>query len=221
MNRVNLFLLLFLSSVAFAQEEWVIEEFTPHKGNVFLSTSGTAAVGHRLLIEFRPTVKQCDYPVISFYVSTASLYKHRKALGDEAFDAWLEEKFKGSEVGISLQVDDYQIKETPFRIRHVFNPVADTIGHPVFRTDIVELVHPDIPLSLVARSGEVVTLTISEGSPHYAYFDMPIEIFPVVGLHKSIRKAHDLCKRRLGAEREPIQLLLVFSRPWRLALANI
>jgi hypothetical protein len=153
MNRVNLFLLLFLSSVAFAQEEWVIEEFTPHKGNVFLSTSGTAAVGHRLL--------------------------------------------------------------------HVFNPVADTIGHPVFRTDIVELVYPGIPLTLVARSGEVVTLTISEGSPHYAYFDMPIEIFPVIGLHQSISKAHDLCKRRLGAEREPIQLLLVFPGPWHLALANV
>jgi hypothetical protein len=156
-------------------------------------------------------VKQCDSPVFSFYVSTASFYKHRKALGDEAFDAWLEEEFKGREAGISLQVDDYQIKKIPFRISHVFNPVADTVGHHIFRTDIVELVHPDIPLTLVARSGEAVTLTISEDSPHYEYFDMPIEIFPVGGLHKSISKAHDLCKRRLGAEREPIQLLLVFQ----------
>ncbi|HIE84681.1 MAG TPA: hypothetical protein EYQ00_12940 [Dehalococcoidia bacterium] len=32
MERINLLLLLSLSSVAFAQDEWLIEEFTLHEG---------------------------------------------------------------------------------------------------------------------------------------------------------------------------------------------
>ena len=210
MNRYNLLLLFFVSPLAFTQPtppiteihlgEWSIEEFTLHTDKVFLSAAGQGAVGHRLLFEFLSTVDQCDSPIFSFWVSTASFYQHRKALGDEAFDTWLENEFKGSEIGISLQVADYETKEFPFRITQVFNPVDDMIGHPVFRTAIVGLVNPYIPLWLISGSGKAVTLTISENSPLYSYFDMRIESFPLEGFDEAVNEAHALCKKKLDMQ---------------------
>ena len=179
---------------------WSIEEFTLDTGRVFLSAAGQDAARHRLLLHFMQNVDECDTPAFNFVVSTASFSQHRKTLGDEAFDTWLENEFKGSEVDIALQVADYKTKEMRFTIKHVFNftPNADMIGDPVFKTDMVVLRHSYIPLWLISGSGEAVTLTISENSPHYPHFDMPIESFSLNGFHEATNKAHALCKQRLN-----------------------
>ena len=74
------------------------------------------------------------------------------------------------------------------------------IGHPVFRTAIVGLVNPYIPLWLISSTGKAVTLTISENSPLYSYFDMRIESFPLEGFHEAINEAHALCKKKLNIQ---------------------